>query len=129
MTGNRIDRVSEAIRREISVILQEEIEDPQLRDICITNVEVTADIGLARVYYTVPGDRGRKEAVRKHLKSAGGFFRSKLAARVSMRSVPKISFIEDDTRKRSESIDKLFERIEKELHGPKGPEKEEKSEE
>lgn len=111
---DRIDRVAEAIKREISVILQKDTNDPRIRQVTITRVEVTRDLRLARVFYVTSVDDGRKKDVVKGLKRAGSFIRGELAGRISMKFTPQVSFREDCEHEKKEVMDDTFERIRKE---------------
>ncbi len=119
---DRIERVSHALKKEISVILQEETNDPRIKHVTITEVEVTKDLKLAKVYYTVSDDETERETVLKGLTSASGFIRAELAERIEMKYIPRISFREDTTRKETAEMDRLFEKIEEELGLPRGEE-------
>jgi ribosome-binding factor A len=110
---DRMDRVSKALNREISAILQEDIDDPRIESVVITEVKVTRDMRLAKVFYVVYSDEEKKE-VAKGLKSASKFVRGELAKRLSMKYIPEISFREDLTEKRKQEVGRLFEVIEKE---------------
>lgn len=111
---DRINRVAEMIKREISVILQDEINDPRVRHVTITRVEVTRDLRLAKVFCLVSADENEKKDIMKGLKSAGSFIRSELAGRISMKFTPRISFREDVIKKKEESVENIFEKIKKE---------------
>ena len=111
---DRADRIAVLIKREIAVILQGEIGDPRISSITITRAEVTRDLKLARIFYTVfPGEENPREIARG-LKSASSFIRTELAERVSLKFIPRISFREDPGGREKESIDRILERIEEE---------------
>jgi len=119
---DRMSRIDEALKREITLILQEEINDPRIEHVTITSVEVTRDMTLAKIFYVIPDEGpGGSEAARG-LKSASGFIRGELSRRLPMKKMPRISFREDTAEKRQESVDSLFQKIEDELfNGPEGP--------
>ena len=52
MSSNRPEKVADLLKREISLILTQEVKDPRLQNINITAVKVTDDIGIAYLYYT-----------------------------------------------------------------------------
>ncbi len=111
---DRMDRVAELIKREISVILREDINDPRVNDVTVTRVEVTRDLRLAKVYYVVSADENEKKDIEKGLKRAGSFIRGELAERISLKFIPCLSFREDKPDEQKESIDSILDRIEKE---------------
>lgn len=112
--SDRLDRVDEMLKREISVILAEDIDDPLVKSVTITKVEVTRDLSIARVFYTVFGEKLEKELVSKGLKRAARFIRGKIAKRISLKSIPELSFREDKEEEREEEVEKLFSILEKE---------------
>ncbi|MCK4852540.1 MAG: 30S ribosome-binding factor RbfA [Candidatus Omnitrophica bacterium] len=110
----RVERIGKLLRREISVILQTEIDDPRVNNITITRVDMTRDLSLAKVFYVLFGDKEREAAAGAALKSHAKFIRGELAHRVSMRYTPSLSFRKDRSEEYKNSIDTVFENIEKE---------------
>ena len=109
-----MDRVAEMIKREVSIILQGEINDPRVEHVTVTRVEVTRDLRLAKVFYLISAGENKKEDIKKGLNSASSFIRGELAERVSMKFTPRISFREDVTEEKEESIEDIFGKIERE---------------
>ena len=56
MTSNRSDKVSDLLKKEISLIISSETKDPRLQNINVTAVKVSDDIGIATVFYTIIGE-------------------------------------------------------------------------
>jgi ribosome-binding factor A len=108
--SSRPKRVAEAIRNELSILLLQRVRDPRLRDVTITRVEVTGDIKLARIYYSVARAEEAAEAG-KGLARAKGFFRSQIAKMLNLRYTPELIFYYDATYEESERLEKLFRRI------------------
>lgn len=92
MAGHRPARVADAIRQEISQILREEIKDPRAREASVTRVEVTSDLGHARILVSVLGDEGQRQEAVAALQGAAGFIRRLLAPRLRLRSLPELRF-------------------------------------
>ncbi len=111
---DRMARVEAMIKREISSILQEEVNDPRARDVSITKVEVTRDLKLAKVFYIPSCGDNKKEDVARGLKRSASFIRHELAERISLKFIPRISFREDVAEEKKEKIDSIFDRIRKE---------------
>lgn len=107
MTGDyqRTDRIAKHISRSLSEILLRESQDPRLRNVNITRVEVSADLAHAKVYYSLMQD---VEGVDKALAKAAGFFRSQLAQRLKIRTTPQLKFIYDDTLDKVRRIQTLI---------------------
>jgi ribosome-binding factor A len=112
---DRMDRVCEGIKRELSLILQEKIDDPRLKDVSITRVDVSRDLRTAKVYYIGLEDEDEKNYIGKAFKRAGSFMRAELAKRVNMKFTPRLNFFEDKEEELEERIEKTFNRIEEEL--------------
>ncbi|MFA6636811.1 MAG: 30S ribosome-binding factor RbfA [Candidatus Omnitrophota bacterium] len=110
----RVERVSEALRREISVIIQSGINDPRINCVTITRVAVTRDLKTARIYFVFPEEFGPADKILKGLSRASGFVRGELASRIEMKFVPNLIFSEEKENKNRDRIDALFEVVEKE---------------
>ena len=91
----RIDRISEEVRREVDAIIREELGDPRIGGtFSITRAEVTGDLRYAKIYVSVLED-DRREELLEALKSAKGFIRRSLGKRMSIRYSPELRFISD----------------------------------
>ena len=111
---DRMDRVSEALKREISLILQNDIDDPRVEHITVNRVEPSRDLSVAKVYYMVSAEGVDMAALARGLKRASGFIRKELAAKLEMKYIPRVEFREDKGAERVESVDRIFDMIEKE---------------
>lgn len=92
MANIRVGRVSEQIKKELSLILQSEIKDPRIGFITVTGVEATNDLSQAKVYLSVLGNDEQKEDTLSALEKAQGFIRSELGRRIRLRHVPELLF-------------------------------------
>jgi ribosome-binding factor A len=115
--GTRPERVQEALRQEISRIIQQQIRDPRLGFLTITNVDLTKDLRYARVYFSVLGEEKNKRLALKGLNSAKGYIKALVAERIKLRFVPQIEFRIDDTFEKTRQIHDILERINKEHDG------------
>ena len=111
MATRRQRRVSELIHREMSLLLMREVRDPRLSDITITEVRVTPDLLIARIYYTVLGDAEQETEAAAALDSAVGYLRTQLAGRVRLRLVPELVFQLDQSAVYGRRIDELLDQI------------------
>ena len=109
--SRRQRRVSELIHRELSVLLMFEAQDPRLTGVTIVGVDVTPDLLLARVHFTVLGDAEKEREALAGLEHAGGFLRTQLAARVRLRFVPELEFLADQSAAYARRIDELLEQV------------------
>lgn len=92
LNQRRLDKLAEEIRREISAILTGEVKDPRLSMVSVTRIEVSNDLGSARILVSVLGDEKKQEQAMQALEKARGFVRSELSNRIRLRHSPEISF-------------------------------------
>ena len=111
MHGKRAHRVAELLKREISKIIFEEIKDPGIDFVTITNVKISDDLRSSKVYFTVLGDKAKRENTRQSLERATKFIRSEVGKRLSLRYVPELKFHYDDVADYAENIENLFLKI------------------
>ena len=107
--GHRPDRVGDQIRQELSELLSRgEVHDPGIGFITLTRVQVTADLQLARVFYTTMGDdKARKETARA-LQRATPFFRRQVGGRLQLRRVPELEFRFDESVAHQDRIEQIL---------------------
>ncbi|HIU46869.1 MAG TPA: 30S ribosome-binding factor RbfA [Candidatus Fimadaptatus faecigallinarum] len=92
MAYNRIDRISEEVRRELDKLLREDMRDPRLAGtFSITRAEVTRDLRYCKVHVSVL-EQDKRAGVMEALKSAAGFLRRELGRRVDLRYTPELIF-------------------------------------
>lgn len=107
--ADRITRISEEVKREISNIIQNELKDPRLPSlVSIIDCQVTKDLGHAKVYVSVMGTEEEKKNAIKALKSAAGFIRRELGHKVQLRATPEIHFELDNSIEHGMYINKLL---------------------
>ena len=108
----RAERVSNLIRHEISVLLQEQVNDPRLRSlISVTKVSTSDDLKNAKVFVSVLGDNITKNEVLQGFGAASGFLRRELASRVRLKQIPELKFQFDDSIEYGTKILKLIEQV------------------
>ena len=97
MASNRIGRINEEIQRELSELIRA-LKDPRVQKtmISITRVQTTPDLRYAKVFVSFFDKACAKEAL-QGLKSAGGFLRRELSARLQLRHTPELNWAEDDS--------------------------------
>jgi ribosome-binding factor A len=108
---SRKDKVQDAIQKEVSDIIQNELKDPRLGFITITGVEITADLRYAKVFYSVLGKEEDIKKSKEALDSASGFIRRLVAERVQLRFAPEIIFREDKSGEYSIRIEEVLNEI------------------
>ena len=111
MPHKRSDKVAETIHELISSILSRGLNDPRIGFVTITAVEVTDDLHLARVFFTVIGDSQAKKDSEAGLNSAKGFLRRELGKSLTMRYTPDLLFKYDHSGEYGDRIDTLLKEI------------------
>ena len=98
MASNRIGRINEEIQRELAELIRQ-LKDPRVQTIIsITRVDTTPDLRYAKVYISVLDEARSKDAMRG-LRSASGWLRRELGARLQLRYTPELVLEEDDSLK------------------------------
>jgi ribosome-binding factor A len=105
------DKVSVAILKHVSDILQFEVKSPEIGFVTVTGAEVTQDLSYAKIYISV-FDRAHAEKRMEALNRVKGFVRSSLAKKLTIRKVPELIFVLDTSAERGEKIDKILKEIE-----------------
>lgn len=105
----RSRRIADQIQRELSDILRLELKDPRVGMVTLTDVEVTQDQSLAKVFFTTLGGADRVQDATEGLQHAAGFLRSELARRMRLRTVPQLRFEFDESVERGMRLTRLIE--------------------
>jgi ribosome-binding factor A len=108
---SRADRVSGLIQEVLSNLLKKDIHDPRLKMVTITNVKMSRDLKLARIYFSIYGDSSKVEAAAKGFESARGFIKRSLARRLGLRYMPDLKFFYDESFEYGTHIDELLKRL------------------
>lgn len=110
--SHRTEKVENLIKQEISLIFLRKLQDPAFGFLTVTNVKLSPDLRLAKIYISV-FEKEKRETSREKLKSASGFIRSELASRISIKFIPELKFFIDDTLDYVEKIEGLIKKIHK----------------
>lgn len=117
----RTDRLSSQIRQTLALALQLETREELLRQIVVTDVEVTNDLSLARVYWhALPSAAAEldRPGVEAALARASGFLRGRIGEAIRARKLPELRFHHDDALDHGRHIETILHRIAEE----RGPE-------
>ena len=108
---NRLGRIDEEYKKEISQIINYELKNPNVTGlISVTKVKVTNDLKYAKVYVSILNSKNIKDTLAA-LKKSAGFIRSELAKRVNLRNTPEIIFELDDSMEYGAKIDTILKEI------------------
>jgi len=106
---NRLDRVNQLIREEVSHLIQRELKDPRLGFVTVTEVDVAKDLRTAKVYVSVLGSEAQWRASLEALENARGFIRSWLTPRLRLRAIPHLTFHADRSMAHAAHIQTVLE--------------------
>ncbi len=108
---NRINRVDEEFKKEISIIIDQDLKNPNITGIIsVTKVKVSKDLRSARVYISLLNCKSKKNTL-QGLKNSSGFIRSELAKRINLRYTPELIFEVDDSLEYGSRIDTILKEI------------------
>ena len=102
------ERINSNILREISYIIANEVKDPDINFVTITDVDTTSDLSYCKIYFTTLDD---EKLTLKALKNAKGFIRRELANRVELRHVPELEFIYDTSIEYGKKIEEKIKEL------------------
>jgi ribosome-binding factor A len=105
----RARRVADQIQRELPELIRQEVKDPRVGMLTITEVEVNRDMEFAKVFFTTLGGQDEHDACLLGLQRASGFLRSQLSGRMQLRVVPKLTFVYDQSVEYGIKLTRLIE--------------------
>lgn len=114
MQGSRPVRLGEQIRQDLSAIVKSAVRDPGIGFVTFTHVHVSADLQIARVYYTTLGDERARRDTARALGRATPFLRRQLASRLRLRHAPELHFHFDESVERGLRVEELLREIQAE---------------
>jgi ribosome-binding factor A len=100
--GERMRRVDNAVRQVVGGVVAQDLKDPRVGFVTVTDVKTSPDLRHARVYVSVLGEPAEREASLEGLRSAHGYLQRRVAAELHLKHTPELTFILDDT------VDKAF---------------------
>jgi len=110
----RPEKLEDQIQFLLANLVQRSLKDPELGFVTLTAVRLTGDRSIARVYYTVLGDKDQAVKTQKILTRAAGFLRSHIAKRLSLRRIPELRFYLDASIEEGSKMEGLFSKIREE---------------
>ncbi len=112
--NNRLGRIDEEFKKEISNIINYELKEPKITGlISVTRVKVTPDLKYGKVWVSILNSKNINETM-EGLKKSSGFIRTELAKKINLRYTPELSFVIDDSIEYGAKIDSILKEIIKE---------------
>lgn len=106
----RSERVSDAVQRELATLIRDNVRDPRVGMLSVTEVLVSRDLAVAKVYITFVGERSPQQIDEgiEALNGAAGYLRKLLASSISLRVTPKLTFFFDESGHRGQHLEALI---------------------
>ena len=104
-------RVADLVQRELAVLLQREITDPQFGLITVSAVDISPDLKYARIFVTCLGGKQQISEVIRTLNDMAGHYRHELARVLTLRSVPRLKFEFDVSIERGRHLSGLIDSL------------------
>ncbi|MFO8173270.1 MAG: 30S ribosome-binding factor RbfA [Gemmatimonadota bacterium] len=111
MTDRRTARLNEQLKREVSEILTRKVRDPRVGHLLVTEVRVTADLWLARIFYRPLLSEADIQEIQEGLEAAAPFIRKELGSVLRVRRIPELRFIHDTTPDSAARIEDLLREV------------------
>ncbi len=110
--GTRNERIAEQMMHELAGIIRTDLRDPRVKLVTITGIEVTNDLSYAKVFFSLMGSSSTLAADQAEttagLQRSAGFLRTQIASRLTIRTVPRLSFHYDNTTERGNHLSQLI---------------------
>ena len=110
--NQRVYRIGSVIRKEIAQIIQNDINDPRIKDVVITDVEISKDLKHAKLFFIIFNHKNKKpeeiKLITKAINASRLFFKRKLSKSSNLRSVPNLRFVFDDTESKAFELEELI---------------------
>ena len=113
----RSDRVGGQIQKVLSEILLKKVKDPRLKNASITDVKLSRDLRIARIYFVISGNKKNVEEALEGFKSAIGYVKRTVARQMGLRYMPDLKFFYDESFDYGSHIDNVL----KALKADNGP--------
>lgn len=114
MANHNLQRLSEDVKREISVAMQE-IKNSRVAGgiVSVSHLEITSDLSYCKIYISCHGGKEKTDEAVECLKGAAGFFKRRINARIKMRKMPELIFLPDNSLDYYDHISKIIDNLPK----------------
>ena len=105
---SRNQRLGNQVLRTLNELVRFETKDPRLKLVSLTSVDLSRDLSIARVYFSMLDPNAEPQPVKDGLERASGFLRSRLGREIKIRHVPELRFAHDDSAAEAQRISSLI---------------------
>jgi ribosome-binding factor A len=109
-TSTRSLRVASEVHLLLDELLRMEVRDPRLETVRINAVEVSADLGVAKVYFGMLDPDLDSAAAEEGLRRASGFLRARVGQQLGLRRVPELRFLHDASSRQAMALTQLIDK-------------------
>ncbi len=110
MATRRTERLSALILAELADLLRRKVQDPRLEGVTLTGVDVSPDLSLAKIFFSLL-EGGRRGEVEKGLQKAAPFLRKELASRLQIKTVPRLVPVYDASLMEGAHMEKVIRQV------------------
>ena len=103
-----LGRLNAGLRDLLVELLERRVRDPRVEGVTLTSVEVSGDLSVAKVYYSVLGDDAARQVAQRGLENVSGFLRREAGRRLRLRSTPELRFVFDASLERGARLEELL---------------------
>ena len=104
-------RVGAEVHRLLNELLRTEVKDPRLEDVTVSEVEMSGDLGVARIYYATLDPDAPIDDVEMGFQKASGFIRGRVGHTLRLRRAPELQFIRDESARRGAELTRLIDSL------------------
>ena len=107
--SDRMRRVDTAVRQVLGDALSQDLKDPRVGFVTVTDVSTSPDLRHARVYVSILGTPDEQQATLDGLRSAHGFLQGRVARELRLKNTPELDFVLDHTAEKAFRLERLLE--------------------
>lgn len=107
---SRSKRLGNEVLRTLNELVRFETKDPRLKMVSLSSLDLSRDLSVARVYFSLLDPNGDPAPVQEGLERASGFLRSRLGREIKIRHVPELRFAHDDSAAEAQRMSTLIEK-------------------
>lgn len=104
-------RVAAELKRALNELLLADVKDPRLEGVRVSNVDLSGDLGVAKVYYASLQPDQDSEPVDQAFAKAGGFLRARIGRALHLRRVPELRFALDTSAREGVALTRLIDEL------------------
>lgn len=117
----RLKRIQDQMQRVLTQILENQVNDPRVQGVYITDVTVDRELDYANIYVSSLEGKSHSEEILEGLENASGFIRYTLSQEVELRVMPKLRFFWDETPEKADRIESLLQEVREERAARSAP--------